>query len=135
MSDDHGARELRLIRDRLDVIEHTQEVLVRLEHQAFWSELVSIFDKDPHLAQIFLLADGTRTQREIVAALKANQSFKGATEATVSRKLDKLRDELHLVRVIDSKNGHVHAHLPVVRILGLKRKVSRWIEDQQKHSA
>lgn len=133
MNDDESARELRLIRDRLDVIEHTQEVLVRLQHQLFWDDLIPIFEKDPLLAQVFLLADGTRTQREIVAALKASNQSKGATEATVSRKLDKLRDDLHLVRVIDAAKGHVYAQLPVVRILGLKRKVTRWVESRAKN--
>lgn len=133
MHEDESARELRLIRDRLDVIEHTQEVLVRLQHQLFWDDLIPIFEKDPLLAQIFLLADGTRTQREIVATLKDGSQVKGATEATVSRKLDKLRDELHLLRVIDTAKGHVHAQLPVVRILGLKRKVTRWVEGRTKN--
>lgn len=122
------AAELRLIRSRLDAIEHTQEVLVRADGTAIWNEIKSAFVADPLLARVYLLVDGQRTQRNMVTEL-ASQGLKGATEATVSRKLAILRNELHLVKVVDTNKGNVHARTGIDSILNLQKKVERLIQD------
>lgn len=122
------AAELRLIRSRLDAIEHTQEVLVRADGTAIWNEIKSAFVADPLLPRVFLLVDGQRTQRDMVTEL-ANQGLKGATEATVSRKLAILRNDLHLVKIVDTNKGNVHARTGVDRILNLQKKVDRLVQD------
>src|SRR5690348_4731344 len=99
MPQDEAERELRLIRMRLDAIEHTQEVLVRADHDRIWPPIEERFNADPLLAEIYLLVDGHRSQRDILAALKAKGIT--TTEATVSRRFIILR-ELDLVQLVDT---------------------------------
>lgn len=120
MSDDQ-LFELRTIRARLDTIEHTQEVLVRADVDRIWGPLKAEFEKDRLLAKTFLLVDGSLQQREIVTAL--NEQGESVSEATVSRKLGKLRG-LDLIQLIPRVGlGRVYAPMRVEKILRIKKRV------------
>jgi len=56
--------EVREIRDRLDAIEHTQELLVRAEAKAILAVVWEEMDKDETMARVYLAIDGKRTQNE-----------------------------------------------------------------------
>ncbi len=133
MNDLEATGELRLIRARLDGIEHTQEILVRTRKEEIWKSLVSEFAKTPLLAQVYVLVDGTRTQNDILSALAAKGLVAPNNKATVSRVLAALREDLGLVQVVASRNSQVHVHTPVARILNLPRKVQRWLVEQAKN--
>jgi len=133
MSDPGSADELRLIRARLDGIEHTQEVLVRTRSEEIWNSLVPSFEKQPLLAHVYLLVDGTRTQNDILAALAEKGLLAAGNKATASRTLATLRDDLHLITVVSSGQTQVHARTAVGRILGLPKRVQRWIDSRSKN--
>jgi hypothetical protein len=133
MNDLQATDELRLIRARLDGIEHTQEILVRARKDEIWKSLASEFEKTPLLAQVYVLVDGLRTQNDIVAALSVKGLVAPNNKATVSRVLAALRDDLGLIQVIPSAKSQVHVHSPVARILNLPRKVQRWLDEQAKN--
>src|SRR5687767_6593095 len=89
--------ELRVMRARLEGIEHRQEMLVRAHADEILSTVWEYIDRDEMLGVIYLLVDGTRTQKEIVAELKRRGTPLDASN--VSRKLTKLMNNLGLVEV------------------------------------
>jgi DNA-binding transcriptional ArsR family regulator len=123
--------ELRLMRARLEGIEHRQEMLVRAHADEILETIWEFIDKDGTLGEVFLLVDGKRTQQDIVDALKK----KGITtsQPTVSRKLAKLSIELGLVEIGDrDAAGTVYAKSDLNRILHLTPKVERRLADMAK---
>jgi hypothetical protein len=126
MADDDTFNQIRLIRSRLESIEHSQEVLVRVEAPMIWASIEEAFGQDPALADVFLLVDGIRTQSQIVAALRAAGAAV-VSDATVSRKVTRLREELHIIEVVVSPGqGIVHAKSRLDRILGLTARTQAW---------
>ena len=117
--------ELQQIRARLEAIEHTQEVLVRAEAETILSQIWEIMDADDILARVYLLVDGKRTQKDIVEAL-TSQGIPGGSQPSVSRRLDILQQDLHLIEVIDhTRAGKVYKHTALERILSIARKLER----------
>lgn len=120
--------ELRTIRSRVESIEKTQEVLVRAEGDRILAALLPLFKADRVLGEVYLRVNGTRGQRDIVAALKA-ASVLGASEATVSRKMDALR-ELDLVELVDRTTlGKIYAKTQIDRLLRLSKHVERVLKE------
>jgi hypothetical protein len=126
MSDsDEFYGELRLVRARLDAIEHTQDVLVRAERNQILPDIMTAFEKDPLLMQIYLLVDGVLTQQEIGRALQ-RQGLPGDKAAMVSRRLDQLYRDLHLVELVEhSGKGKIYRKAALDRILGITRQLER----------
>ena len=117
--------EIRQVRARLEGIEHTQEVLVRAVGDAILKQIWEYMDSDDILARVYLLVDGKRTQKDIVEALKA-EKVAGASQPSVSRRLDVLQRELALITVVrQTKAGKVYRHTASDRILGVARKLER----------
>lgn len=115
--------EIRQIRDRLESIEQTQELLVRADLHRILALIWQEMDNEPILAHVYLAVDGVRTQSVIADNLRA-KGIPGS-EPTVSRRLDKLR-ELGLVELIDqTKAGKVYRRTRVDRILGVARRLER----------
>lgn len=83
--------ELRAMRARLDGIEHRQEMLVRAHSDEILTTVWEYIDRDEMLGEVFLLVDGTRTQKDILAELgrRGTPIAKGG----LSTKLKTLRDE------------------------------------------
>jgi hypothetical protein len=117
--------EIRLIRARLDAIEHTQDVLVRAERKEILPEILDAFARDGLLARIYQLIDGKRTQQQIGTALRS-QGLHGDKAAMVSRRLDRLYRDLHLVELVDhGGKGKVYKKNGLDRILGVTRQLER----------
>lgn len=117
--------EIRQIRMRIEAIEHTQEVLIRAQREAIEKEIWERMDGDDVLAEVFLLVNGHRSQRDIAEAMQA-QGTATASEATVSRKLAVLGNELHLVELTNhSRSGKTYKRTATDRILGIGRKLER----------
>jgi hypothetical protein len=118
--------ELRIIRSRIESIERGQEVLIRAERNAVLAEILPFFVKDATLGRIYLLIDGTRGQRQIGDDLST--SGFAASEATVSRKLDTLKD-LELV-VLDDRTaaGKIYRKTQFDRALRLTREIEQLLK-------
>lgn len=116
--------ELRTIRSRIDSLEQGQQILIRAERERIEASLLPYFEADSALARIYLNVDGIRGQKEIAAALAA-EGVRGTSEASVSRKLDTLRD-LDLVELVDrNKVGKVYRKTSLDRILRLSKKIEK----------
>ena len=108
--------ELQQIRIRLDAIEQTQEMLVRANAAEVLADVDRLVATDKTAARAYLLVNGVRTQQEIAVALDTS-------DATVSRRLEKLRD-LHLVRLVDRRGaGNVYEKSAADRILRLSHRI------------
>jgi hypothetical protein len=119
--------QVRLINSRVTGIEATTEVLLRADGAKIRGPFLEEVQKDVQLGLVYLEVDGERGQKEIVAALKA----KGirTSEATVSRKIDKLREAHFVTLKTQTKAGRIYEKHPVVeRNLRLSRHVRRLLE-------
>jgi transcriptional regulator of acetoin/glycerol metabolism len=116
--------EIRLIRARLDGIEHMTEVLVRAQHKEILPEIMAALQNDDLLRRIYLLVDGKRTQQEVGMALE-EQGVSG-DKTTVSRRLEKLYKELHLLELVDQTGrGKVYIKSRLDQTLGITRRLER----------
>jgi len=128
---DNVFNELRTIRSRIESIERTQEVLVRAEADRILASILPRFREDLVLGQIYLLVDGIRGQRQITTAM-SQAGMTGASEATVSRKLEALRD-LDVIELVDrTAAGKIYAKTQVDRLLRLSRQVERIVQGEAK---
>jgi DNA-binding transcriptional ArsR family regulator len=116
--------ELRTMRARLEGIEHRQEMLVRAHADEILRTVWESIDTDETLAEIYLLVDGMRTQKEIVKAL--NRNGIALDQSNVSRKLKKLMNELGLVEITErDASGATLRKSDIDKILHLTPKVER----------
>jgi CO dehydrogenase/acetyl-CoA synthase alpha subunit len=111
--------QVRTIRSRVEGIESTQEILVRAEIEDIVPPLLARMREDILLAKIYLKIDGVASQKEIAAALDTS-------EMTVSRKVDKLLKDEHIIVLVDrTAKGKIYDKAPVERILNLSRRVRK----------
>ena len=119
--------ELRNIRTKVESIEKAQEVLVRAERDRILADILPGFESDPILAHVYMLVDGIRGQRQIAAAMTA-AGRRGASEATISRKLETLRD-MDLVELFDrTAAGNIYRRTHIDRLLRLSRRVQQILD-------
>lgn len=117
--------EIRQIRARLDAIEHSTDVLVRAQAKEILAQALAAFKKDDLLARVYLLVDGKRTQQDIGAALK-EQGLPGDKAAIVSRKLERLNNDLQLVVLVERDGkGKVYRKTREDRLLGITRALEK----------
>jgi hypothetical protein len=119
--------QVRLINSRVTGIEATTEVLLRADGAKIRDPFLEEVRTDTQLGRVYLEVDGQKGQREIAAALKA--AGIRTSEATVSRKIDKLRESHFIVLRTQTKAGKIYEKHPVVeRNLRLSRHVRRVLE-------
>jgi hypothetical protein len=120
--------QIRTIRSRIETIERTQDILVRAEARNILPAIEKAFKADPLLARIYLAVDGVKTQSDIVEEIK--MSGHRVSGASVSRKLEKLEKDFHLVDLADrTKAGKVYRKGELERILRLSRRVEKLLGD------
>jgi DNA-binding transcriptional ArsR family regulator len=123
--------ELRAMRARLEGIEHRQEMLVRAHREEILAEILRYIDSDPAIGEVYLLVNGKRTQKEIVAELE--RQGRALDQSTVSRKLKKLMNDLGLVEIVErDASGAALRKSDVDRILNLTPKVERRLAELKK---
>lgn len=128
MADYDVYKEIRFLRDRVQAIDHKQEVLIRAQRAAIETEVLSAMRADPKLARVYVNVDGKRTQKEIVDVLGA--TGKAMSQPTVSRRMDVLSGELAVIELVDrTRLGDVYAKSAVDRILRLTPKVERLLRE------
>lgn len=115
--------EVRSLRARVDELGAMTETLVRAQSSDLIAVMLERFSADASLKAVFLAIDGERSQTEILALLKT-KGLKGASAATVSRKLDSLEGELHLIELVDrTAKGKIYRRANLDRILGISRRL------------
>jgi hypothetical protein len=115
--------EVRSLRARVDELGAMTETLVRAQSGDLIAAMLKRFSGDASLKAVFLAVNGERSQSEILSSLKA-EGLKGASAATVSRKLDSLESELHLIELVDrTAKGKIYRRANLDRILGISRRV------------
>ena len=118
------ADEIRRIRDRVDAIEATQQLLLRKDANQLSEIILRRFEGNEVLASVYLAVDGKRTQTEIVHVLKEN-GLRGS-KAAVSRSVHTLRNEGLIERIRAGKDGVVWAKKESVdRVLGLTKALQK----------
>jgi hypothetical protein len=99
------------------------ETLVRAQSSDLIAAMLERFSADASLKAVFLAVDGERSQSEILVLLRA-KGLKGASAATISRKLDSLESELHLIDLVDrTAKGKIYRRANLDRILGISRRL------------
>jgi predicted HTH transcriptional regulator len=111
--------QVRTIRSRVEGIEQTQRVLVRAEMEKIVPPLIEKMEKDPLLAQVYLEVDGKKPQKKVAEVLNVS-------EATVSRRIDKLLKDEHVIVLVDqTTSGRIYDKAPLEQFLGLSRRIRK----------
>ncbi len=85
------ADDIRTIRYRIESIETTQHLLLRVEAKELLAELLPLFETDENLERVYLALDQPRNQGQILEYL--HELGVDMSQPTVSRKLTQLNDE------------------------------------------
>jgi hypothetical protein len=115
--------EVRQLRAKVDDLGAMTETLVRAQSKDLVKAMMEKFATDPALTATFLAVDGNRSQNEILSHIKACGA-EGASKATVSRKIDALEGELHMIELGDrNAKGKIYKRTNLDRILGISRRL------------
>jgi hypothetical protein len=117
--------EVRQLRSRVEEIGGMTEALVRAQSGDLVKAILERFESDLSLKSTFLAVDGERSQGEILEILK-RANMKGASAATVSRKMETLEKELHLIELSNrTAKGKIYVRTNLDRILGISRRFEK----------
>jgi hypothetical protein len=115
--------EVRQLRAQVDDLGAMTETLVRAQSKDLVTTVIERFTADATLSAVFLAVDGVASQTEILTQLK-RAKLKGASQATISRKIETLANELHLIELVDHRaKGKIYKRTNLDRILGISRKL------------
>jgi hypothetical protein len=115
--------EVRQLRAKVNDLGLLTETLVRAQGHDLTEAMMQRFKEDATLRAVFGAVDGKRSQTEILDALK-KAGTRGASPATVSRKIDTLQHELHLIELVQvTGKGKIYRRTSLNRILGISRKL------------
>lgn len=116
--------ELMQLRAEVEQQSGMINALVRY-HPEIKTQVLEEFQKDQVLTCIYQLVDGKRSQKDIIAELKLRK-IQGASGPTVTRRIERLRDDLNLIVLIGRADGSpVYVHSRLGRVLGLVRKLGK----------
>lgn len=116
--------EVAQIKDEVEDVREMVDALVRINSNELKTGIVKEMAADRALAEVFLLIDGKRSQGAILRSLQEKGS-KGASPASVSRKLDRLV-ELNLIHFIRREAaGKVYRTTRLAHVLGLHRALGK----------
>lgn len=117
--------EVRLMRAEIDDHGAMLQMLLRTQGRELSEAILAEMHGDRALARAFLHVDGVRTQGEILAGL-AKEGIRGASKAGMSRKFDKLANDLHLIALVRrTSTGNVYRKTVLDRALGISRALER----------
>ena len=116
--------EVAQIKDEVEDVREMVDALVRVNSSQLKADILKEMVSDRALAEVFLLIDGSRSQGEILKALQ-ERGVRGASPATVSRKLERLV-ELNLVHFVRREAaGKVYRTARLAEVLGLRRALAK----------
>jgi DNA-binding transcriptional ArsR family regulator len=115
--------EVRQLRAKVDDLGAMTETLVRAQSPELIAGMMEAFDNDAVLKETFRVVDGKRSQDEIVDEL-ATRGVEGASQPTVSRRMKRLEEKLHLIELANhEKKGKVFRRTRLDEILGISREL------------
>jgi hypothetical protein len=132
VAEDPTHADLLAIHSRLGVIEGKVNLVARAERENLRAELRSTIRDKPMIGQIYLVVDGSRTQKEI-AELLAAFNVPRATESTVSRRTGEMEVEHGMITVVSGGASKIYARdSEMEKMLNLRAQVRKWLaEDGQ----
>ena len=111
---------------RLDTIDGKVTLLARSQSDPIEAKLAEFVAKKPLVAQIYLVLDGKRTQRDIVAEL-GNYGIV-VHEATVSRHITQEMVKRGLVDLVDARASKVYdKNREMNTVLNLTTNMRKWL--------
>jgi DNA-binding transcriptional ArsR family regulator len=117
--------EIAAMRDELEEQGAMIDALVRASGPELRSAILNEMDGDAVLREVFLLIDGSHSQSDIIEEL-SSRGMRGVSQANVSRKMDRLENELHLIiRTRRRSSGVVFKTTRLDRALGISRELKR----------
>jgi Arginine repressor, DNA binding domain len=115
--------EVRQLRSRVEELGGLTEAMLRTQAKEMTQDLVFRLGDDLPLKATFLAVDGQRSQGEILEVLKKT-NIRGASQATVSRKIDVLEKEMHLIELSTrTAKGKIYKRAKLDEILGISRRL------------
>lgn len=116
--------EIAKLSDRIDDINAKMDALVLVNVPQLTAAIIEKLEADPTMREAFLLVNGKRTQGEIASELAA-RGFK-ASEATISRKIDTLREEFGLIKLAKhTKDGKKYTKTTLAKTLRVERALAK----------
>jgi DNA-binding transcriptional ArsR family regulator len=99
------ANESKKIRFEIEELKATQQLILQKDAKELREGALALFRSDSALARIYAAIDGRRTQQQLVAFVNANGG--STSDATVSRRVDKLEDAGLIEKVRSDRKGVV----------------------------
>jgi hypothetical protein len=119
---------LTAIHARLGTIDGKVTLVARSQRQPILAHFAAVIRRTPLVAQIYLVLDGRRTQREVVAEL-AKYGIE-VHEATVSRRIGDMVTEHGIVELVGAGSAKVYAkNREMNDVLNLATNMRKWLED------
>jgi len=125
-TDDEIQNALLAIHSRLGTIEGKINLVARAEREELLRVLEETTRKDPLVGQIYLLIDGSRSQKEIVEELQ--QSGISVSQPTVSRRMIALVREYGIADPV-GEGAVLRKDRAAEDVLNLSARVKRWLEE------
>jgi hypothetical protein len=120
---------LYALHSRLGVIEGKVNLVARAEREHLLSLLEEEVRDDPLIAQIYLLLNGKRAQRELLSKLDGFGIR--VSESTVSRRTDRMYLELGIAEPADTvEDGRAAVYLKdraMEQVLNLSKYMKKWL--------
>ena len=125
MTDDATFAEIKQINDELAAQGGILRALLHAQGKEMAEAVLAEMRKDETLARVFLLVDGLRSQKDIVAEL-GKDGGKAVSQPTVSGKMSRLCDDLGLIAPIRrAKNGTVYRTTPAADALRIRQALGK----------
>lgn len=107
-------RDVRDIKNRIEGIDKSVDLLLRANRKAILADLLEFFGKSMDRVKVFLAIDGESTVNQIVAKLKPMK------QPNVSTRITELFDE-DLIYVKSTNGGKIFEKTKKVKILNLEK--------------
>jgi hypothetical protein len=128
-SDEEIQNALLAIHSRLGTIEGKVTLVARADREAIRAALREEVQKKPLMAQIYLLLDGQRSQREVYEEL-LKVGVK-TSEMTVSRRIGEMETEHGIADLVRGGGTRVfRKDREMDSVLNLTRYMVEWLEEQ-----
>ncbi|KAB1661928.1 hypothetical protein F8O07_08615 [Pseudoclavibacter sp. CFCC 13796] len=115
--------EIAAMRNQLDDVSAMTAALLRANGEELSEAILDYLSKDEAARIIFLMCDGATTQATIVAGLGARK-IKGGSAAQITRKLEKLAKDYHLIAPDHRRAGSkVYRRTQIATALSIERKL------------
>lgn len=121
---DAAYTEIRSVRLELEQQGSMLDAMVRYTPD-IKKHITDEIQKDPLLVLIFQLVGTGLSQKEIIAELRRRKAAK-TSDATVSRRIEKLRADLHVIVGVGFKDGSpMYGYSRLARALSIQRTVGK----------